>query len=287
MHARALTWGAVLVLVGGATVGVDAWGPTGHRVVVRLALARLTPDAARLVRELLDGADPLDASTWADQVRNDRPETYNWHFVDIPFGARSYVPSRDCRPTDRGDCVIAAIDRARTVVADASRSRADRAEALKFLLHLVADVHQPLHDIDNHDRGGNDVPTLVDGYEPPPGRSPPNLHAVWDSVLIDQRGLDAAAYADALVSRLPSGGAPETIDVVAWALDAHALAERFAYAYPGFSRTGPPTAPVHLDRAYQRAAGAVVDRQLLRAGIRLAAVLNEAARRAASRRPLP
>jgi hypothetical protein len=274
---------AALVLVtcalGAAPADLGAWGPVGHRVVTRIALTEMSPAARRLVADLLGTEDPLEASIWADRIRVERPETYNWHFVDIPWGAASYVPSRDCRPTARGDCVIAAIGRTWPVLSDRSRVQNEGAEALKFVMHFVADVHQPLHAIDNRDRGGNDVATIVEGYAPPDGRSQPNLHAVWDSVLIDSRGLGVNAYAAALVARLPSDPVPDgNLDPAAWAVEAHALAEQYAYRYPGFSRGGPPPAPVTLDTAYQRVSLVIVERQLLRAGVRLARILDAAAR---------
>jgi nuclease S1 len=274
---------ALGIVIACAGVRLGAWGPVGHEVIVRVALARTTPGAARLVRSLLGGEDPVDASLWADRVRGQRPETANWHFVNLPYGAATYVPSRDCRPRAGGDCLIAAINRQRAVLLDGSRPRAARAEALTFLLHLIGDLHQPLHVADAHDRGGNAVPVVVDGYTPPPDRAALNLHAAWDSVFIDMRGLNARRYADSLIARLESDRPREAgpVDIVGWALEAHALAERTAYAYPGFSPARPPAAPVRLDAAYRRAAQAAIDRQLTRAGVRLARVLNDAARHSA------
>lgn len=280
-RARTLLLYTLVALFGAPDL--HAWGPVGHQVVVRIALSQMTPEAQALVRDLLADEDPVEASNWADRVRSDRPNTYNWHFVDVPYGEHAYEPARDCRQTDSGDCVIAAIARERNDVVDRRLPGAARADALRFLLHFVGDLHQPLHAIDNHDRGGNDVLVAVDGYTPPPDRTYPlNLHGVWDSVLIEQRGLDAAAYADLLIERLliePLRD-PDSIDVVAWALEGHDLAERYVYAYPGFSPAGPPEGVVPLDGTYQRIGQAVIDRQLVRAGVRLARVLDEAARRA-------
>jgi hypothetical protein len=92
-----------------AAAPLGAWGGTGHHVVVRIALAQLPPAVAAAVHDLLGAEDPVEASTWADRVRGDRPWTYNWHFVNVPIDARSYVAERDCRPTDEGDCIVAAI----------------------------------------------------------------------------------------------------------------------------------------------------------------------------------
>src|SRR5262245_31877457 len=88
---------------------INAWGGVGHHVVIRIALTRMTPEAMRLVTSLLGDEDVVEASTWADSVRRDRPATYNWHFVNVPIDERKYVASRDCPATEAGDCVVAAI----------------------------------------------------------------------------------------------------------------------------------------------------------------------------------
>jgi hypothetical protein len=280
MPTRILVAAAGLAACAMLPLELSAWGGIGHHVVIRIALTRMTPEAIRLAASLLDDEDIIEASTWADRVRRDRPETYNWHFVNVPFGERSYVPSRDCRQTETGDCIVAAIVRARAGLRDRARAREARAESLKFLLHLVGDLHQPLHTIGNFDRGGNDVATFVVGYQPAAGRGHPNLHTVWDSVLIGRRGLDEAAYAALLLGRLRAEplDEPETIDEEAWTNESHELARRFVYAYADFSAAGPPPTPVRLDPTYQRIAEPIIDRQLIRGGVRLARMLNEAAR---------
>ena len=276
--ARAIVVGVVVALL--APAHVDAWGVIGHQVVVRIALSQMTSEAKTLVGDLLGDEDPVEVSTWADEVRRDRPETYNWHFVNIPYAAEAYVAERDCRETASGDCVIGALARERRALANRSLARGARAEALRFLLHFVGDLHQPLHSIDNRDRGGNDVMVQVEGYVQPPDQPfRLNLHAVWDGVLIDARGLDAESYARQLIDRLAAEdlGDGDTIDVVGWAVEAHDVGRRDVYAFRGFQPGAPAAGPVVLDATYQRAAQAAVDRQLMRAGVRLARILNEAA----------
>ncbi len=237
-----------------------AWGPLAHRVVARVAEARLLPTTRAHARALLGGAALADVATWADDVREARPETARWHFVDIPVGARSYRPSRDCAPRRGGDCAIAAIARERAVLVDARAPRARRAEALRFVVHLVADLHQPLHCADDHDHGGNDVAVTLLG-------EPTNLHAVWDSGLLAAAGHGERATARRVTAWLAAHageplGAGTTVD---WALEAHRAAVAHAYAIPRSHRLG---------RAYVAANLPVVDRQLALAAARLAAVLN-------------
>jgi hypothetical protein len=239
-----------------------AWGPEGHIVVAKIAAAHLTPSAKTGVKQLL-GRHTLDSvANFADQVRSQRPETAAWHFVDIPKDATDYNPDRDCKETPKGDCVIAELARAQADLKNKSLTKAKRAEALKFVVHFVGDLHQPLHSSDNGDRGGNDV--KVDFL----GRAS-NLHRVWDSDIINEEHLAAADYADQLDSWLDSQdtAAIEKGTTVDWALAAHQLAKDDAYNIPD----GHPTP---IDTSYVDANQPVIDQQLAFAGLRLAEILN-------------
>jgi hypothetical protein len=135
-----------------------SWGASGHAIIAEIAQRRLHPQAVRKIRELLGGDVSLaSVASWADELALLRPNTANWHFVNIPYDAVSYDPARDCKDTPRGDCVINAIARARSLLSDRMVSRRQRAEALMFLIHFVGDVHQPLHAADRHDAGGSQV----------------------------------------------------------------------------------------------------------------------------------
>jgi hypothetical protein len=240
----------------------QAWGPEGHIVVAKIAASRLSASAKTAVRQLL-GRHSLDSvANFADQVRGDRPETYNWHFVDIPKDATDYDANRDCKPSPKGDCIIAELGRAETDLVNRSLSRRKRAEALKFIVHFVGDLHQPLHCSDNNDKGGNDVKVTFLGHNT-------NLHRVWDSEIISEAHLSTADYADQLDAWLDSEETTElekgtTED---WALAAHKLAKDNAYNVPDDHQ---------LDVTYVETNQPVVDQQLALAGLRLAKVLNDA-----------
>jgi hypothetical protein len=256
-----------------ATARVAAWGAEGHHLVARIAWARMTPAARDAATSLLGGG--MDAfvasSTWADDVRSSRPETYNWHFVDIPADQPTYDAARDCQPTPRGDCVIAEIARARAEVVDAHRSAELRGESLKFLIHFVGDLHQPLHAVDNHDKGGNDVKVAaLRGAE---GRAT-NLHSAWDTGLINLSDETEAARATRLLADLAAKPADVSLDVVKWAEESHAVAVHVVYHYPEFSIGGPPKDPITLSDAYRATAVTTIDRQIEIGGARLAALLN-------------
>jgi nuclease S1 len=256
---------AVLVL--GSAVGLRpapaaAWGAVGHALIARVAAAYVTPEARTQVRELLHGASLADVASWADDIRERREETARWHFVDIPLWRRAYDPHWDCRKTPRGDCAVRAIGRFERTLADPQAPPATRAEALKFLVHLIGDIHQPLHCATNHDGGGNDVPVTFFG-------EPTNLHWVWDTGIIEHVGLRESAYLGVLDAWLQSEkvAALQRGSVVEWVNESHRLAVEHAYKIPADHRLGD---------AYFVANRPIVDRQLATAGVRLARVLNDA-----------
>ncbi len=234
-----------------------AWGRVGHQVVAEIAQRRLSPAAQKAVAELLKGATLASISNFGDDYRNNHPETGRWHYVDIPLRAAHYDAARDCQNVPgEGDCIIAEIDRLTVVLRDRSKPEEERAFALKLLVHFVADLHCPLHASDNADRGGNRVGVEFFGR-------PTNLHAVWDSRLIQQAGYTVTRLTDELeTSRLPvtTAGTP-----VAWAEESHDVARDVAYAIP----------PDHiLGQAYLDAAMPALKLQLLCGGVRLAGLLN-------------
>src|SRR5471032_2468326 len=132
-----------------------AWGAEGHEIVTAIAAHELTPAARAQAAHLLGGEAMLVLdSNWADEIRDQRQGTGRWHFVDIPLGAPGYDPRRDC--PDRA-CVVGQIENDVRILGNRKLGDGARAEALRFLIHFIADVHQPLHAEDNDDRGGNQI----------------------------------------------------------------------------------------------------------------------------------
>ena len=164
------------------TTPAQAWGSQGHQVIAGLALSQLTPKARAEVDKLLalePGKTLVSLSTWADEHRS--PATARWHYVNFPRDSCSYLPQRDCPD---GQCVVAAIDR-QTEVLKSDAPPEKRLNALKYLVHLVGDVHQPLHAGYLDDKGGNT-------YQLQAFMRGSNLHAFWDSGLIKNLGEDVA-----------------------------------------------------------------------------------------------
>jgi hypothetical protein len=240
---------------------VFAWGAEGHEIVALIAARELSPSARAQVAHLLGStAMMVHESNWADEIRDQRPQTGPWHYVDIPLRAPGYDARRDC--PDR-DCVVAQIENDQRILANRKLGDGVRAEALRFLIHFIADVHQPLHAQDNDDRGGNQVRVVM-------GRERANLHRIWDADVVEVQGVDAAAAADSIERSVSpaqrkawAGGTP-----AGWANEAHAIARD--YIYPPLQ--GRRELRLPRDYAWRQAATARI--QLAKAGMRLAWLLN-------------
>jgi len=256
-----------------------SWGAEGHRTVALIAMNHLKAGARAQIENLLqvngtatiadakvhatDFKNIADMASWADAYRFNHRDSEGWHFVDIPITARTYDELRDCGNLN---CVVAKIALFRKVLADATANPADRAVALRFIVHFVGDVHQPLHSADNDDRGGNSVNVVFN-------RQPSNLHHAWDTELVlaaggrDQTALSARL--DQSITnednQIWSAGTVED-----WANEAHTQAVDVAYGKLPQSRAE------DLQDVYSAVAIPVVEMQLKRAGIRLAFILNDA-----------
>ncbi|MEO8010468.1 MAG: S1/P1 nuclease, partial [Dokdonella sp.] len=211
-----------------------AWGGAGHRVIAQMAQSRLSAHVATEVQRLLavTGATTLaDVATWADNLRDQQGDsalakaTAKMHYINFANADCQYDAARDC---PNGQCVVAAIDRFAAMLGDRSRSDAERAEALRFLVHFVGDVHQPLHAGYRSDRGGNNHQVQIDGRGS-------NLHSVWDHDLLasHQQGWRKVAMALRPSQRDAATGTPRD-----WA-EASCRLTRDAGIYPKQRKIGP------------------------------------------------
>jgi hypothetical protein len=234
------------------------WYDLGHRIVADIAERRLTPEAGRAVQDILGGQRMSDAAVWADNIKQYRHDADPLHYVNIPLGATSYDSARDC---PNGKCIIAAIASDRQVLANDAASPLDRADALRFLIHFMGDLHQPLHVADDNDRGGNRRMVWLEGDSM-------NLHQVWDGELLYHVGMDEATYLPRLERKMDTMNlaALERGTVVDWAMEGHRIAVEHAYKLPPDGRLG---------AAYVEENKPLIDHALIAAGVRLAKVLNE------------
>jgi hypothetical protein len=270
---------------------VWAWGDEGHEVIALVAQSRLDPVARKHVGALLAAdTDTLtepniaSAATWADKFRDTdrngaRRNTGRWHFVDLELTAPDLNQACFGRPAlpagtlasngPAQDCIVDKIEEFAAELTNPSTDPAERVVALKFLLHLVGDLHQPLHAADDHDRGGNDKRVSAAGLH---GAT---LHHYWDTEFVEQLGPNPQPIAALLITRISAADATRWAqgNPADWAMESFNVAKADAYG-----RLPAPGARgrYRLTDAYVAVADRDVAMQLSKAGVRLAVMLNRA-----------
>jgi len=243
-----------LALAVAAAAASVAWSPTGHRAVGRIAEHHLTESAARAITAMLAPEQLAYVTTWADEIRSepDWAKAESWHWVTVPDGQTYESAAKN----PSGD-ILESIARFEGVLSRRGAPQAERVQALKWLSHLVGDLHQPLHVGRGDDHGGNDVMVLWFG-------EPTNLHSVWDDKLIDSSHLSFSELSDMLDRTTPEQlrdwqrGGPRD-----WAEESKRLRDQ---CYELGDRK--------LGFRYIHDQWPAVERRLLQAGIRLAGELN-------------
>jgi hypothetical protein len=283
-----------------ATKHLAATNPAAlAKAVAILQKSPVGPDVKSICNNA--GLPPLAAAAnWADDVRGARPSTAPFHFIDVPISTNPPIATADfCKK----GCVVDAIDKFSNVLQNQSAKPEERADALRFLVHFVGDSHQPLHTSMNSDRGGNCVPVSFFQEKPTIRVDPkdkdkltvsPNLHSVWDGKIIravfKNHGWTVENYADFLLKKFgPSMGNSALSSPAVWITQGHDLAIT-AYSKVPISVvqnavdvdkcTPAIVNPLQakdfkIDQAYVNAEAAVVERQIARAGFRLAALIEK------------
>ena len=251
-----------------------AWGKAGHEIVGVIAEERLGPAARSMVRELVGDIPISDPkiSDWADVVKDSR--TRRWHYVDIPFSAEAYDPARDC---PRGACAVAATVHF-TALLEGYSDPSERAEALRWLVHLVADLHQPLHAGSTWDRGGNSFAVRIGRR-----KQPTNFHRVWDMEMLKPiiRSRSAVGAARELSARITVKEARDwssELNPASWAIESSHEARAI---HAELERQPTERTILQLPHDYVESEQLRASRALERAGVRLAALLDDIARRRA------
>jgi hypothetical protein len=275
-------------------LSADAWWETGHEVVARLAASRLTPAARTRIAQILNVADSpesvanalAEASIWADTVKGQN-KTGPWHYIDLTLEDHpSDIPAR----CENDDCVTARIRLFAAQLSSkttAQDSRWSDLDALRFVVHFVGDIHQPLHAISDADQGGN-----CERLDPPV-RQAKNVHALWDGELVNALGADERSLAASLESQISKLSTDRQESLAAghpddWAWESHRLAERVIYKrlhipkepveFPAHCTEAPAAITAHPWRirpSYIEAMKPIVRLQLEKGGLRLARLLNE------------
>jgi hypothetical protein len=316
-----MKWAVKCVFLFGGIAGLamapaaKAWGCKGHQTVALIAEKHLTPEARQLIQKLLseNPIDPklnrycggatrdlmADASTWADDIRGER-KNGPWHYIDIPRGSERGPLEPYC---GKEGCVTRAISEQLAILKDGGTEGAKRAEALRYIIHFVGDLHQPLHTITNADEGGNCVPVKYLRRKPREHNHSfsPNLHNIWDGAIPerDAEGADPAEYAETLDARFAGDiekWQKAGIHVEGWVWEGYEIAERVVYGNLRPKIGIEPNVAVRscsddnnigerllqqnitADEGYQEQAATAAEKQLEEGGVRLAMILNEAAK---------
>jgi hypothetical protein len=266
-----------------------AWWEYGHQTVASIAYAEVSPQARTGIDRLLRQSRLLDtptcpartieqASVWPDCVKalGDRfSYAYAWHFVDIDV-CKPFDPKGPCAS---GNCVISQIERNQRLLADTHLNPRERLMALIFLVHFVGDLHQPLHASERAyetggDQGGN---RLKVHYGAMPHS---NLHSVWDGLLADRAISTPPGGAGGLLAgTTPAGRAAMAGgSVTDWARESWQIAHDTVYPSATHAPACPATAPADagLDEAAIEQLVPVVRQQVLKGGVRLARMLDDA-----------
>jgi hypothetical protein len=271
-----------------------AWGDEGHEIVALVAQSFLDSDVRKRVTALLAADtgsltthDIAASATWADKYRDaningSREKTRQWHFVDIEisnpnfdqacFGHPEIPAGVTASDGPKDDCVVDKIEEFAAELANPATDLEEQVAALKFILHFVGDLHQPLHSSDDGDRGGNNKRVSAAGFKAG------NLHHFWDTEFVDQLGPDARSIASDLIGHISKdqqsqweAGKPSD-----WATESFQIAKGDAYGeLPAPNARG----SYRLTDDYVGTATQDVSLQLSKAGVRLAFVLNRALQR--------
>lgn len=239
-----------------------SWGVTGHRTVGRIAENHLTPKALAGVRDLLGDASLADVSTWADEVRS-KPEyrsTGSWHYINLPLGL-SYDEFKNKVENMLQANVYSALGKEMELINDKTVPKEQKIEALKFIVHFVGDLHQPMHVSREEDKGGNTIQLNYEGQGT-------NLHSVWDSKLIEHSGMDyqqlAAKYDHPTAAQVRQW---QSDPVIKWMWESYAITSKL-YAEVDTMKSRA------IGQAYYDEHWATIAQRLEQAGVRLAGVLN-------------
>lgn len=256
---KKLTFVFLFLLIVGQSRGNEKpdWGSTGHRTVGKIAESHLSKKAKNKINKLLQGQGLAFVSTFGDEIKSDHAydKFYNWHFVNFPFDSKYEESKKD----PKGD-IVTGINYCIKVLKDTESSEKDKVFYLKFLVHLIGDLHQPLHVGRAEDKGGNDIKVKWHNKNS-------NLHRVWDSEMINFWGM---SYSELAFNAKPLSKAQvEAIEkgtLMDWTYESQTLAKK-VYASAEMDEK--------LSYRYSYEHFEQVRTQLQKSGIRLAKVLND------------
>lgn len=239
-----------------------AWGQEGHRICGQIAESYLTPKAKAGIQALLGDESVAMASNWADFIKSDPNYSYlsSWHYIDFDK-AYSYLEMKDFLEHDTNTDAYTKLNFMIGEMKKKETTKENRLLFLRMIIHIVEDLHQPMHTGRTTDQGGNGIKITWNG-------NPSNLHSLWDSGLIDMQGLSYTEYAAAINHTTAAQRAElQKAPISQWLFESSQLAEKI-YAE---TKDGDNVRSFQYNFKYLT----VLNQQLLKGGVRLAGVLND------------
>ena len=235
------------------------WGKTGHRIVGEIAERQLTDEVKEIVYDILDGESLSSVSTWPDEMRSNPnfKEWDKWHYVNLPLDKEYQEILHD------GDNIVRIIERATAILKSPTADKEMKKFYLKYLVHLVGDLHQPMHTGRYEDYGGSKITLKFQGRKGEETNT--NLHVLWDTNLIDDFKMSFTEWSNHLENKNRKKEVQQK-DVLDWTFESH------WYARDIYKNT-PPNSYLSYDYVYQYQP--ILEKRLYEAGKRLGNLLNE------------
>lgn len=243
-------------------IALIAWGSVGHRTVATIAANHLTPQAREAIRKLIGDTTLADISNWADEVRSSDPAykaTGSWHYINLPSGYNFEQFAAAVQGMKTPNVYNMLLKSENDLKSDTT-SQHNRVIALKFVVHLIGDMHQPMHVSHGSDQGGNLIQVTFNNEQV-------NLHSLWDSRLIREHPLTIDQFTAECDNATPAQITKwQNDDMLLWLYESYLIAEQIyvqAAKNPRFNQQ------------YYETAMPIIRKRILQGGIRLAGVLNE------------
>ena len=252
----------IISLAGIASLCMISWGVAGHKTIAQIAENHLTPQSKNAVRSLLGNQSLADVSTWADEARNtsEYRSTARWHFLNLPAGL-NFKDFVQAVKTLNDENIYTAILKCQQTLTEVNATADQKTIALKFIIHFVGDLHQPMHISRAEDKGGNTIQVRYDSKGT-------NLHSLWDSKLLEHQGTEYNQLAtNCDVATAKEIKQWQADDMLVWIFESYQISSRL---YAEIESN------TNIDDQYYNLHLPIIQQRLKKGGIRLAGILNSA-----------
>ncbi|MEJ5995823.1 S1/P1 nuclease [Pedobacter sp. Du54] len=245
------------------TLMLVSWGYTGHRTIGFLTENHLTPNAKLAIKDLLGDTSISEACTWADDARREPQyaNTANWHFLNLPLGL-NYEDFQKYIDTLKSENVYSELINQEKILTNNNSTKQQKINALKFMMHFVGDLHQPMHISREEDKGGSTIQVNYNGKGT-------NLHSLWDTRMLEKEGLSAALLAIKFDTISETDIKQWQKDpVMVWMWESYQIS---TVLYAEIAQMNNKT----IDDTYYQKHMPIVQKRMQQAAIRLAGILNK------------